>query len=127
MAVERKYSDEIRTATVQEVLRRRSAEPGNRSIIREVSEQFGVGHQSLRQWLARYDDGSYSYPAETPEPHAAEPPDTGPKSKAELVQEIAELRHRITVLEDDNRSLTRSLALLAEDLRREQLRSSHSS
>ncbi|WP_344040889.1 hypothetical protein, partial [Microbacterium ulmi] len=61
MAFERKYSDEVRTQSVETVLRRRREEPRNRAIIREVAQEYDVGQQSLRQWLARFDDGSYDY------------------------------------------------------------------
>lgn len=111
MAFERKYSDEVRTAAVEEALRRRRADPGNRSIIREVSEEFSVGPQSLRQWLARYDDGSYDYDA------GARPSTATGQTKQELLKRIAELEQRIEVLEQDNQSLTRVVAMFADQLR----------
>ena len=46
MAFERKYSDEVRDAAVRRVVERRQAEPGNRSILREVAEEFEVGEQN---------------------------------------------------------------------------------
>ncbi|QFZ23000.1 transposase [Saccharothrix syringae] len=60
MAFERKYSDEVRNAAVRRVVERRQAEPGNRSILREVAEEFEVGEQSLRIWVKRLDDGMFS-------------------------------------------------------------------
>ncbi|SDF35636.1 Transposase [Lentzea fradiae] len=60
MAFERKYSDEVRDAAVRRAVERRQAEPGNRSILREVAEEFGVGEQSLRIWVKRLDDGMFS-------------------------------------------------------------------
>ena len=112
MAFERKYSDEVRTASVEEALRRRQAEPGNRAIIREVAEEFSVGSQSLRQWIARYDDGSYDF---DDAPAVVERP--GGQSKADLLKRIAELEQRIATLEEDNRSLTRVVAVFADQLR----------
>jgi transposase-like protein len=109
MAFERKYSDEVRTASVEEVFRRRRAEPGNRAIIREVAEEFAVGPQSQRQWLARYDDGSYDFD-DAPAP-------TTSLSKQELLQRVSELEQRIATLEEDNRSLTRVVAMFADQLR----------
>ncbi|MGM1064556.1 transposase [Saccharothrix sp. Mg75] len=60
MAFERKYSDEVRAAAVRRVVERRQAEPGNRSVLREVAEEFEVGEQSLRIWVKRLDDGMFS-------------------------------------------------------------------
>lgn len=60
MAFERKYSDQVRDAAVRRVVERRQAEPGNRSILREVAEEFEVGEQSLRIWVRRLDDGMFA-------------------------------------------------------------------
>ncbi|SDQ33454.1 transposase [Leucobacter chromiiresistens] len=112
MAFERKYSDEVRTAAVEEALRRRRAEPRNRSIIREVAEEYSVGYQSLRQWLARFDDGSYDF-------EGSEESTTGETepSREELLAQIAVLQQRVDVLEADNRSLTRVVAMFADQVR----------
>lgn len=112
MAFERKYSDEVRAASVDEVIRRRRAEPGNRSIIREVAEEHGVGYQSLRQWLARLDDGTYEF----------EDPDEqnslgDARSRESLLARITELERTVETLEEDNRSLTRVIALFADQIR----------
>ncbi|WOF23471.1 hypothetical protein N8K70_01985 [Microbacterium betulae] len=112
MAFERKYSDEVRTRSVETVLRRRQDEPRNRSIIREVAEEFDVGQQSLRQWLARYDDGSYDY-GDDPSGAAR----YAGMSRADLIARVEELEQRVHVLDEDNRSLTRVVGLLSEQLR----------
>lgn len=114
MAFERKYSDEVRTQSVETVLRRRNDEPGNRAIIREVAAEYDVGQQSLRQWLARYDDGSYDYDdAASP----ATPGRVDGQSRQELVERVQTLERRIVILEEDNRSLTRVVALFSGMLR----------
>lgn len=121
MVFERKYSDEVRQRSVARVLQRRSAEPHNRSIVREVAAEFDVGPQSLRQWLARYDDGSYDY---EPSPRRAQrspqhsSSDRGNADEpAVLLSRIEELQRQVKILQDDNRSLTRVVALLSEELR----------
>lgn len=111
MAFERKYSDEVRVKSVETVLRRRREEPRNRAIIREVAEEYDVGPQSLRQWIARYDDGSYDYEDSPRDAVSA------PQSRHELLELVAELRARVAVLEEDNRSLTRVVSLLSGQLR----------
>ncbi|MFD7154081.1 transposase [Kribbella sp. NPDC059898] len=115
MVFDKKYSDEVRERAVERVLQRRRDEPDNRSIVREVSEEFEVGPQSLRKWMARYDDGSYDYDADGWDPAPA--PKQRKGGRRELEAEIAELEHQVAVLREDNRSLTRVVALLSEELR----------
>lgn len=120
MVFDKKYSDEVRERAVERVLQRRREEPDNRSIVREVSEEFEVGPQSLRKWLARYDDGSYDYDAGDPDGWDSAPAPAARQRKdgrREFEVRIAELEHRIAVLQEDNRSLTRVVALLADELR----------
>ncbi|MFJ3196791.1 hypothetical protein ACIPJQ_29690 [Streptomyces griseoviridis] len=127
MVFDKKYSDEVRRAAVERVLTRRREEPENRSIVREVAEEFEVGPQSLRKWVLRYDDGSYDYdhtPADGDEDRDGWEPRAAPAARQdrrpgrrELLNRIDELEHRAAVLEEDNRSLTRVVALLADQLR----------
>ena len=116
MAFERKYSDEVRTKSVETVLRRRREEPRNRAIIREVAEEYDVGQQSLRQWLTRFDDGSYDY-GDEPAGRASVSAQYAGLSRQELVARIGELEQRVDVLEEDNRSLTRVVLLLSGQVR----------
>ncbi|MGW1818520.1 transposase [Streptomyces sp. NPDC002125] len=123
MVFDKKYSDEVRQSAVERVRQRRLTEPENRSIVREVAEEFEVGPQSLRKWLARYDDGSYDY--DSADGHGdGRDPGTAPADRpdrragqSDLHSRIAELEHHIAVLEEDNRSLTRVVSLLADQLR----------
>ncbi|PSM42403.1 hypothetical protein C6Y14_14330 [Streptomyces dioscori] len=157
MVFDKKYGDEVRQRAVERVRQRRLAEPENRSIVREVAEEFEVGPQSLRKWLTRYDDGSYDYDAAPATGSASTsvsgPPVSGALSgygpgagpaadghghghgdgwepraapaarpergtgRRELLIRISELEHRIAVLQEDNRSLTRVVSLLADQLR----------
>ncbi|MFF2324451.1 MULTISPECIES: hypothetical protein [unclassified Streptomyces] len=125
MVFDRKYSDEIRQRAVERVQQRRRDEPQNRSIVREVATEFEVGPQSLRKWLARYDDGSYDYDYESAEGHGdggeSRTPPAGRQQRRpgqrELLARIEELEQRIVVLQEDNRSLTRVVSLLADQLR----------
>jgi transposase len=119
---DRKYSDEVRERSVERVLQRRRDEPENRSIVREVAEEFDVGPQSLRKWVARYDDGSYDYDADHSDGWDNSTPPVAAQQRRkpgqrDLQTKIEELERRIAVLQDDNRSLTRVVALLAEELR----------
>jgi len=116
MTFERKYTDEVRERSVEDVLRRRREEPGNRAIIREVAEAHDVGQQSLRQWLARYDDGSYDYDEDGAAP-AASAARYRRMPRAELIARLAELEQQVQELGEDNRSLRRVVALFSRDER----------
>lgn len=120
MVFERKYSDEVRELSVEAVLRRRREEPGNRAIVREVADEFDVGPQSLRLWVARYDDGSYDLDSDSTgaegDPNVANR--YARQTRAELVGRIIELERRVETLIEDNRSLSRVVTLLGEELRR---------
>ncbi len=101
MAFERKYSDEVRTAAVRRVVERRQAEPGNRSILREVAEEFEVGEQSLRIWVKRLDDGMFSAGA-----HLRQAP------RERLLARIAELEAELESARDEVRGLREEVDVL---------------
>ncbi|BDZ49462.1 hypothetical protein GCM10025867_17030 [Frondihabitans sucicola] len=69
MPFEQKYTSETRDASLARVLERRSAEPGNRSIIRETADEFEVGEQSLRGWIRAWEKANA--PADEPVAAAA--------------------------------------------------------
>lgn len=117
MVFERKYSPEVRDQSVERVLERRRGEPRNRAIVREVAEEFGIGQQSLRQWVSRYDDGSYDYDAPSSRSTSGRASQTRSASVPELLARIAELEQRVATLDEDNRSLTRVVSLFADQLR----------
>lgn len=114
MAFERKYSDEVRSAAVRRVVERRQAEPGNRSILREVAEEFEVGEQSLRIWVKRLDDGMF---------RAGEAARLRQAPRERLLTRIAELEaelesahERIESLEGEIDVLKKASAIFAAEL-----------
>lgn len=112
MPFPRKYSDEVRTSSVQRVLERRQQEPRNRGIIREVAVEFAVGEQSLRQWLARYDDGSYRY-----EGGGGDEPGlvAEPRRQESVQQQLLTLQRQNETLREENEVLKRALRIMAAE------------
>ncbi len=51
MPFDQKYDAATREAATARVLERRATNPTDRSVLRVVSEEFGVGQQSLRAWV----------------------------------------------------------------------------
>jgi transposase-like protein len=51
MPFDQKYDPATREAATARVLERRATNPTDRSVLRVVSEEFGVGQQSLRAWV----------------------------------------------------------------------------
>ncbi|MCR1785669.1 transposase [Nocardioides carbamazepini] len=106
MAFEKKYSDEVRDAAVRRVAERRQSEPGNRSILREVAEEFEVGEQSLRIWVKRLDDGMFD-PGEAARLRQA--------PREQLLARIAELEAEAASLREDNEALKRASIIFAAE------------
>jgi len=107
MAFEKKYSDDVRDAAVRRVVERRQAEPRNRSILREVAEEFEVGEQSLRIWVKRLDDGMFSTTDTAALRHAP---------KDELLKHIADLEAELEAARDEIEVLKRASAIFAAEL-----------
>ncbi|OLF06937.1 hypothetical protein BLA60_29170 [Actinophytocola xinjiangensis] len=114
MAFERKYSDEVRDAAVRRVVERRQAEPGNRSILREVAEEFEVGEQSLRIWVKRLDDGMFSAGKVAALRQA--PRERLLARIAELEAELAGAHERIAVMGEEIEVLKKASAIFAAEL-----------
>ena len=107
MPFEEKYSDELRDAAVARVVERRRAEPGNRSILREVAEEMEVGEQSLRLWVKRLDDGMFDASARTSWRQAP---------KDELVARIAQLEAELATAREEIEVLKRASAIFAAEI-----------
>lgn len=118
MAFERKYSDEVRERSVTRVLERKRAEPRNRAIIREVAAEYDVGEQSLRQWVARYDDGSYDYrdAGALPAGSAQDALDESAGASRSLLKRIEQLEGEVAALREENDVLKRAAAIFAAEL-----------
>jgi transposase-like protein len=52
MPFEQKYDAAIREAAIARVLERLATNPKDRHVLRIVSDEFNVGQQSLRMWVA---------------------------------------------------------------------------
>lgn len=107
MAFEKKYTDEVRDAAVRRVIDRRQAEPGNRSILREVAEEFEVGEQSLRIWVKRLDDGMFS---------AGDAARLRQAPKEQLLARIAALESELAGAREEIEVLKRASAIFAAEL-----------
>ncbi|MFT4123295.1 MAG: transposase [Microbacteriaceae bacterium] len=110
MAFPRKYTDEVREASVNRVLERRSSEPNNRSVVREVAAEFEVGEQSLRQWIARIDDGVFDYNGRG---RSGEAPVAAAGETTRLAEALAEN----AALREEVAALKKVLTILAADLK----------
>lgn len=107
MAFERKYTDEVRDAAVRRVVERRQAEPGNRSILREVAEELEVGEQSLRIWVKRLDDGMF---------RSGESARLRQAPKEQLLARIAELEAQLEAANEEIEVLKKASAIFAAEL-----------
>ena len=115
MAFEKKYSDELRARAVDRVVERRRSEPGNRAIIREVAEELGVGDQSLRQWVARLDDGTLRY-RQGVVSDGRQVRAEGAETERSLLTRIAALEAEVAALREENEVLKRASSIFAAEL-----------
>ena len=130
MPFEQKYTPETRDASLARVLERRSAEPGNRSIIRETADEFDVGEQSLRGWIRAHEKANAPVAEPVAEPVAPAAAAVSPSSPA-LAPEaparrasgrtagtdarVGELEAEVAKLRRDREALKSALAVLLSD------------
>lgn len=134
MPFEQKYTPETRQASLARILERRDKEPGNRAIIREVAEEFGVGEQSLRGWIRAHEKTSApAVPAEKKRDAVVAEPETEapapaparrpvgrpsaavPSTPASDDFRVAELEAEVAKLRSDREALKSALAVLLSE------------
>jgi transposase-like protein len=104
----RKYPNKIREKAISMVDRRRTKNPRDRTIFREVAEQLEVGEQSLRLWVRQYDSerlGTRSKPA-----HA-----DGKTLPDNITAELDALHRRIEKLQAENDVLKRAFVAFSSE------------
>jgi len=131
MPFEQKYTPETREASLARVLERRTAEPGNRSIIRETADEFDVGEQSLRGWIRAHEKATAPAPEPVAEPVAAAPAAAASAPVAALAEDparrspgrpaagsdsrVVELEAEVAKLRRDREALKSALAVLLSE------------
>lgn len=113
----RRYPDDVRSRAVAAVDERRLKDPFDRTIFRQVADEFGIGEQSLRLWVKKHDADSRKSPAaETHASHAA----TGdqpkrPMTPAQLEAEVRTLRKKVEKLQAENDILKRAFVVFSSE------------
>lgn len=104
----RKYPKKIREKAIAMVDRRRTRNPRDRTIFREIAQQLEVGEQSLRLWVQQSDSerlGTRSKPVKT---SRAALPDN-------ITAELDALHRRIEKLQAENDVLKRAFVAFSSE------------
>jgi transposase-like protein len=112
----RRYPDDIRSQAVAAVDSRRLQDPADRSIFREVAEQFKIGEQSLRLWVKKQDsDSSKIQPTDS---FVQSGPGDGAENELAQVRleaEVRTLRKKIEKLQVENDLLKRAFVVFSSE------------
>lgn len=106
----RRYPEDIRTRAIEAVNLRRLRDPKDRTVYREVAEEYQIGEQSLRLWVKKEDAVAASRTvAATTE--ATLPPMTQLQMEAELKR----LRSKVAKLQNENTLLKKAFVAMSSD------------
>lgn len=88
--------------------RRRTKNPRDRTIFREVAEQFAVGEQSLRLWVRHYDSERLGTHSKSVKTYAKPLPDN-------VTAELEALHRKIEKLQAENDVLKRAFVAFSSE------------
>lgn len=88
--------------------RRRTKNPRDRTIFREVAEQFEVGEQSLRLWVRHHDSKRWGTRSRSVKPYGKPLPDN-------ITAELDALHRRIEKLQAENDVLKRAFVAFSSE------------
>lgn len=105
-----RYPTDVREKAVEAVDRRRALNPRDRTIFREVAQEFDVGEQSLRLWVKRRDAERLHLDEEAKASPAA------PQAEAASIeQELDSMRRQIQKLRVENDILKRAFVMFSTE------------
>jgi transposase len=112
----RRYGEDVRSSAIAAVDERRIKNPMDRTIYREVADEFNIGEQSLRLWVKKHDaenrvamprgGGTPDDPVELPTKNLAH---------AQLEAEVVSLRKRVEKLQAENEVLKRAFVVFSSE------------
>lgn len=114
----KRYPENIRNKAIEAVNERRLVNPRDRTIYREVAEEFNIGEQSLRLWVKKQDIQPEENERLTiPESDDIEllPDDNIPMTQVELEGELKKLRSKIEKLKAENQLLKKAFVVFSSD------------
>ena len=114
----KRYPEDIRTKAIEAVNQRRLVNPRDRTIYREIAEQFNIGEQSLRLWVKKQDINPEDSETINELDSGADEPKTDdytPMTQAELEVELRKLRSNIEKLKAENQLLKKAFVVFSAD------------
>ncbi len=112
----RRYAEDVRSNAIAAVDERRLKNPMDRTIYREVADEFNIGEQSLRLWVKKHDADSRDV-ASRDGGEADEPAERPAKNltHAQLEAEVLSLRKKIEKLQAENDVLKRAFVVFSSE------------
>lgn len=114
----KRYPEDLRNKAIEAVNQRRLVNPRDRTIYREIAEEFEIGEQSLRLWVKKQDtqpdDGEAFTEFESDETKPLADTDV-PMTQAELEVELKKLRTKIEKLKSENQLLKKAFVVFSSD------------
>lgn len=115
MTLNGRYPADVRKKAIDAVDQRRLRNPRDRTIFREVAQEFGVGEQSLRLWVKSLDarrlEAQHTASADLPD--AVRLPEGA--SAALVEQELDSMRRQIQKLRAENDILKRAFVMFSTE------------
>ncbi|QCJ01170.1 hypothetical protein [Agrobacterium larrymoorei] len=110
----KRYPGDVRLKAMAAVDMRRLKKPTDRTIFREVAEEFGIGEQSLRLWVKKHDaDSRKGAVEELPRDDTA--PRDDELAAATLEAEVRTLRRKVEKLQAENDVLKRAFVVFSSE------------
>lgn len=117
MALTGRYPTEVRAKAIAAVDQRRLQDPRDRTIFREIAQEFDVGEQSLRLWVKHYDAQRLDDLASLPGSRG----DKAQRSQApadgrnHVEQDLETMRRQIQKLQAENDILKRAFVMFSAE------------
>ncbi|MFL9901361.1 hypothetical protein PQR71_24935 [Paraburkholderia fungorum] len=117
MALTGRYPAEVRAKAIAAVDQRRLQDPRDRTIFREIAQEFDVGEQSLRLWVKHYDaqrldDEASSPGSKVDKVQRSQAPADG---RNDVERESENLRRQVQKLQAENDILKRAFVMFSAE------------
>lgn len=106
----RRYSEDVRNKAIEAVNLRRLKDPKDRTVYREVAQDYQIGEQSLRLWVKKED--SVAALSQVAIPGDATMP---PMTRLQMEAELKRLRNRVAKLQNENTLLKKAFVAMSSE------------
>ncbi len=112
----KRYPEDVRSRAIAAVGDRRVRNPMDRTIFREVADEYDIGEQSLRLWVKKHDADNRAAPGVrrgAVDDAVDNPP--AKMTQAQLEAEVINLRKKVEKLQAENDVLKRAFVVFSSE------------